>query len=159
MIAGLYCFTEGRGSPVAKKKSFYTEPELPFPPTEPLDENLAEAVRASLSRTIRISRKSREQLSEGLSRRLGITISHHVLNSFTAESRPGHKFPFEYVLAWIRETRDDSLLRLLCTALGRATPEPGSGDLVEFARARIKADLAGQEAEGLKARLIRKGAG
>lgn len=139
---------------MAKKRNDYTGPKLPFPPDG--DENLVEAVRASLQRTIRLSRRSVEELAEGLSRRLGIPVSHHVLRAFTAESRPGHRFPLEWAAAWIRETGDESLLRVLCDALGLAAPQPGSRELVEFARARMDAELAAQDAEGWKARILRE---
>lgn len=147
----------------AKSRKFYTRgfsptppaPFLPFPPEG--DENLAEQVRACLSRAIRGNRKSLEDLALGLSRRLGFPVSHNVLYSFTADSRPGHRFPLEWAAAWIRETGDSSLLRILCEALSLPLPKPGHLDKVQFADARLEADLAAQEAEGLKARILREG--
>jgi len=138
-----------------KVRNVFTSPSLPFPSEG--DENLAELVRASLVRTLRLSRKSREEIAAGLSRRLGFEVSVNTLNSFAAESRPGHRFPLEWAAAWMRETGDYGLLGILCDALGLATPEPGSREMVEFARARLEADIAAQDAEGWKARILRTG--
>jgi hypothetical protein len=140
---------------MAKKRDVYTGPTLPFPPDG--DENLAEAVRLSLHRTIRLSSRSPEQLADALSKRLGVQVSRHVLYSHTAESRPGHRFPLEWCCAWCRETGDFSLLRILCDSLGLPMPEPGQLEKVRFAEARIESELKGQEADFYKMKIIQKG--
>jgi hypothetical protein len=120
----------------------------------PGNENLSEIVRASLAQTVRTNRKSREEIALGLSARLGASITKTMLDAWTAESRPGHRFPLEYLPAWIRETGDYSLLKIICEELGLAVPEPGQTDMIAFARARLEADLAGAEAAGLKAKIL-----
>jgi len=119
------------------------------------NENLAEIVRASLAQTVRTNRKSREEIALGLSARLGASITKHHLDAWTAESRPGHRFPLEYLPAWIRETGDYSLLKIVCEELGLAVPEPGQTDLIDFGRARLEAELAAAYAEGLKAKIVK----
>lgn len=119
------------------------------------NENLAEIVRASLAQTVRASAKSREEICLGLSARLGIKITKTMLDGWTAESRRGHRFPLEYLPAWIRETGDLSLLKILCEELGLAVPQPGQTDLIDFGRARLEAELAAAYAEGLKAKIVK----
>lgn len=125
--------------------------ELPFEP----EESLAAQIRASLSRTIRKSSRSIEDLAEGLSRRLGMKITHHILRNMASESHIGHRFPLEWAVAWVQETGDPELVKIVLAALGLPLPKAGDARKIHFADARIRADLAVQEADGLKAQILR----
>ena len=130
-------------------------PLLPFPHNIG-DDDISGIVRAALHKTIRCSKSSAAQIAQAMTGRLGVNVTEHMLRDFCAESHP-HRFPFEFAPAFIKATGDTSLLNVLCASLGVPTPAPEHADMVGFAKARIAADLHGQEADGYKSRILRGG--
>lgn len=66
------------------------------------------ALRAVLADLLKVSPYSRQAVAESMSELTGIQISKHQLDSWTADSREGWRFPLEYVPAFevALETRE-----------------------------------------------------
>ncbi len=75
-------------------------------------------LREQISKTIKKTPLSRDQIVSKISELTGKNISVHQLNAWTAESKPGHYFPAEFIPAFIIATADDGLLDLICSELG-----------------------------------------
>ncbi|PYU52677.1 MAG: hypothetical protein DMG48_05200 [Acidobacteria bacterium] len=71
------------------------------------------AIRQLLALIIRVCSKSREEIAEGMSEMLGITVTVSMLNLWTAPSRGGSRFPCAFVEAFCAVTGDDRLRRFL----------------------------------------------
>lgn len=137
---------------MAKSRGVSSQPALPFGS----EANLASQVRTALAAAIRRSRKSIEQIADEMSVRLHANITPAILYNFTSESHP-HRFPVEWMAAWHLTTGDVELYRIVLAAIGLPLPERSHSDLVNFARTTLQAELAGQEAAGYRARLLREG--
>lgn len=84
---------------------------------KPGDMDIGIPLRNLLSRLLKASPKSRHQIAASMSEYLGHDVTKHQLDSWTAESREGWRFPLEYlpalesaletheVLAWLAELR------------------------------------------------------
>jgi hypothetical protein len=70
-------------------------------------------IRKLLTAALRVSFKSRFQIAEELSKRVGTHISVFMLNEYTAPSKSLRRFPAAWVPAFCDITRDDSLRLLL----------------------------------------------
>lgn len=104
-------------------------------------------LRGLLSEQIKASPLSRHQIAARMSELLGYEVSKHQLDSWTAESRDGWRFPLEYlpalevaletheVLAWLADVRGATL------AVGREVLETQLGKLEH-----MKGELRKQEA-------------
>jgi hypothetical protein len=75
-------------------------------------------LREQISRTIKKSPLSRDEIIIKMSELTGKSISAHRLNNWTAESKPGHYFPAEFIPAFIMATADYALLDFICSELG-----------------------------------------
>jgi hypothetical protein len=103
-------------------------------------------LRSLLSEQIKASPLSRHQLAARMSELLGHEVSKHQLDSWTAESRDGWRFPLEYlpalevalethdVIAWLADLRGAKL------AVGREALETQLGKVE-----RMKSELRKQE--------------
>ncbi len=103
-------------------------------------------LRSLLSEQIKASPLSRHQIAARMSELLGYEVSKHQLDSWTAESRDGWRFPLEYVpalevalethevIAWLADLRGAKL------AVGREALETQLGKLE-----RMKSELRKQE--------------
>lgn len=104
-------------------------------------------LRHQLSAAMKASHLSRHQLAGRMSELLGHDVTKHQLDSWTAESRDGWRFPLEYlpalevalethdVLAWLADVRGARL------SIGRDALEAQLGKL-----GRMKDELRRQEA-------------
>lgn len=80
--------------------------------------DFSERLRAQISKTIKKSPLSRDQIVSKMSELTGKKISVHQLNTWTAESKPGHYFPSAFIPAFVMTTADYALLYLICSELG-----------------------------------------
>jgi len=69
------------------------------------------SIRSILNRAIKRSGKSREQIADEMSMRLGFRITEHMLNAFTAEAKSAHRWPAAYDIAFCETVGDYWLLR------------------------------------------------
>ncbi len=79
--------------------------------------DIATAVRRTVSEAIRESGLSRYDIASRMSEYLGRELTKAQLDSFSAESKDGHRFPLEYVPAFCHATRNYDLVRLAAGAL------------------------------------------
>jgi len=128
---------------------------LPFD-GQPPSESLREQVRVAMRRALQRSGRSVEQIADGLARRLGIHVTHHMLYAWTAssESHLSHRFPLEWTAAFCRETNDTGLAEMLAGELGLRLVD---ADLVTFAEHTIRAEVHQAEADVARVRALRKG--
>jgi len=75
-------------------------------------------VRASITRTTRKSKFSREQIADKMSELMGRKITASTIYNFSSESHHDHRFPAELLPFWIKATGDNSILELLAEASG-----------------------------------------
>lgn len=75
--------------------------------------NISEKLRQLIKRAISRSGLSRHQIAGEMSHLLGTEISKTTIDSWTAESKSGHRIPAEYLPAFCRVTGDREPLRLL----------------------------------------------
>lgn len=80
--------------------------------------NVDDRLRASLSRSIRSSGKDRFQLAGEISHLVGRQITKAMLDSWTAESKPGNRMPAEILPAFCRATASTEPLEILNEAAG-----------------------------------------
>jgi hypothetical protein len=138
---------------MAKLAKVSSQTEFSFQASASADD-LAGQIRLALARAIRRCRRSAQQIADEMSLRLATRVTPTILYNCTAESHP-HRFPAEWVPAFCAATGDYGVLRVQIEALGLPMPERNHGDLVAFARAQIQAELAGHEAAGHRARLMK----
>lgn len=95
--------------------------EVPRPPRPvggSLDFGLE--LRGTLSQILKDCPLSREEVAGRMSFLLGQEVTIHQLNSWTAESRPGWRFPFEFAAALEAATESYGLVELLASKRGCA---------------------------------------
>jgi hypothetical protein len=80
--------------------------------------DVAIRLRKAIRQAISGSPKSREQLADELTEKLGAPITKAMLDTWTAESKPGHRFPAEYLPALTAACGDPAPLELLADAAG-----------------------------------------
>lgn len=85
---------------------------------KPGDLAIAPEIRAALTRSIKQCRQSRWHIAARMSELLDTEISKYILDTWTAESKEGHRFPLEYLPAFIEATNDSTLLEILCSYSG-----------------------------------------
>lgn len=133
--------------------------EVPVP-REPVDGalDLSKQLRAMISLALKECAKDRHEVAAVMSRLTGQNISKHQLDSWTAESREGWRFPLEYlaalevacethaITAWIVSVRGGKLLigkEALEAELGKLTRQ--QQEISNRAKA-LKKTLGGRQA-------------
>ena len=94
------------------------------------------AIRKAATEMIRRCGKSRRQIAEEMSALVGpeIEITEHMLNSYTAESKRGARFPAAFVPAFCEVTGDDELQRLMLGPRLKKLLEIAERDVLAFLR-------------------------
>ncbi len=93
--------------------------ELPTPtPTTAGSLACGSRVRALLSEAVKQSPLSRFEVAARMSELLGVEISKHQLDAWTAESRDAWRFPFEYAAAFEAATETYALTEYLASVRG-----------------------------------------
>jgi len=89
------------------------------------DANVKEKLRRSLNEAITACRLSRHQIAGQMSHLLGADVTKTMIDTWTAESKGGHRFPAEYLPAFCRATGSRAPLEVLAEAAGLfAMPGP-----------------------------------
>lgn len=91
-----------------------TQGQAPTPGALNLDAQVRELISLALKHTA----LSRYEVAAKMSERLGREITKAQLDSWSAESKETHRFPFAYANAFIDATGDKALLRLACRTAG-----------------------------------------
>lgn len=107
-------------------------------------------IKEALAADIRECRLSREAIAEELSRLSGRDISPAQLDAYVAQSKTGHRFPAELVALWVKVTRSQRVLALLCEQAGLWCADVAEHELAELGRAQIMRERAEEKAAGLK---------
>ena len=80
--------------------------------------NVQHRLIGALSRAIKGCPKSRYQVAGEMSELLGVEVSRHMLDAWTAESKELHRFPAEFVPAFCIVTGCNEPMRVLGDAAG-----------------------------------------
>ena len=75
-------------------------------------------IKKLITQSIKKSDYSRIQVANRMSEQLGIEITQSQLDAWTAESKTAHRFPLEYLPAFIYATADWSLIVEVCRMCG-----------------------------------------
>jgi hypothetical protein len=75
--------------------------------------DISRSIRAIITDSLRQSPKSRHQVAARMSELLGREITKAQLDAFSAESKENHRFPLEYLPAFVEATGDRSLIRFI----------------------------------------------
>lgn len=75
-------------------------------------------VKEAVSEALKNSGYKRWEIAGRMSEYLGVEITETMLNSWTAESKEGHRFPVEFLPALCLQTGDYTLLEILVAACG-----------------------------------------
>ena len=80
--------------------------------------NIDIRLRGLLSAALKSCPLSREEVAGKMSELLGVTITKEQLDSWTAESKDRHRFPYVYGAAFCSATGDRSIVRILAELVG-----------------------------------------
>jgi len=119
---------------------------------EPGDLNISLRIRDAISQALRKSKLSRYQIAALMSELTGSDISKTMLDAYSADSKEYHRFPLEWVPAFIRATGDEAILKAVAEAAGCQVVSGDEAVYAEIAR------LERQEEEiRRKKEILRKG--
>ena len=87
--------------------------------------NIRERLRLAIAKAIKQCSLSRWEIAGKMSHMLGIEVSKFQIDSWTAESKEGHRVPAEYLPAFCMVTGDHGPLRMMAETAGLfALPGP-----------------------------------
>lgn len=95
------------------------------------------SVRTALQADLKGCGKSRDQVAAELSFALGKAITVEQIDAFVAPSKP-HRFPAEWIPAWVEVTGSKRLLTLLCEAMGLSLATSEDRDFAELGRTHLR---------------------
>ncbi len=110
------------------------------------------AIRAAASEDLKSCTWKREVVAESLSMALGRTITVAQIDAVTAPTKP-HRFPAEWIPAWVKITGSRRILDLLCSGVGLYLADETERALAEYGRAAIEREKAAERTENLRKRL------
>jgi len=90
------------------------------PPTDAAEgaANVRNALRRTINAAISACPLSRHQIAGEMSHLLGVDVTKTMIDTWTAESKEGHRFPAEYLPAFCRATGSRAPLDVLAEAAG-----------------------------------------
>jgi len=121
-------------------------------PTLPEARDLHLDVKRILARDIRECCLSREEILDRMLVLTGRQVGLATLDAMVSETKD-HRFPAEWVPAWVIATGSRRLLDLLCTVAGFWLADSTEHELAELARLNIEAKKASRRAEQLRKNL------
>jgi len=80
--------------------------------------NIQFTLKEAIAKSMSNCKLSRYEIAGAISNLLGIDVSKYQLDSWTAESKDGHRLPAEYLVAFCRVTGSYEPLKLICKKLG-----------------------------------------
>lgn len=125
---------------------------LEVPSTFPEPRDLHLAIKKALATDIKECCWSREQIVQRLALLTGRPVGISTLDAMVAETKD-HRFPAEWIPAWVLSTGSTRLLNLLCSESGLFLSDATEHDLAELARLNIATRQATKRAEKLRQRL------
>lgn len=93
-------------------------------------------VRSALRADLVASGKSRDQVAVDLADAIGRQVTVEQIDAFVAPSKP-HRFPAEWIPAWVQVTGSRRMLDLLCEPLGLSLANEQDRDFAALGRAQI----------------------
>lgn len=75
--------------------------------------DISKSIRAIITDSLKHTSLSRHQVAARMSELLGREITKAQLDAFSAESKENHRFPLEYLPAFVEATGDRSLIRFI----------------------------------------------
>lgn len=110
-------------------------------------------VRETITESIKLSGKSREQIADEMTRTLGLQVTARMISSFTAESKELHRWPGAWDRAFCSAVNDNRLLFCLVEKAGFRVIDEAEGDLLELGREYLKQKRANDQVALLEKRL------
>ncbi|MDR3561875.1 MAG: hypothetical protein P4N59_10640 [Negativicutes bacterium] len=101
---------------------------------EPGSINLSQRVKEAMSSALKACTVKRYEIVGRMSEYTGAEITESMLNSWTAESKEGHRFPLEYLAAFCWATSNFDLLDMSVRACGCHLVRSEDVALLELAR-------------------------
>ncbi len=126
--------------------------QTPFFAFQPTEAEFRTTIKRAVAQDIKECRWSREELAEGLSQLLGRTVTVAQLDAITAESK-SHRFPAEWIPAWVRLTTSHRVLDLLCAESGLWVVDAAERDYAEYGRIVIQRKKDEKRAEEIERRV------
>lgn len=114
--------------------------------------HLHHSIKQQAARDLRECRYSREHVAERLSWLLGRSITLAQIDAVTAATK-AHRFPAEWIPAWIMTTGSRRILELLCGAAGLWAADETDQRFARLGREAIKARKAAKRAAELESEL------
>jgi hypothetical protein len=144
-------------SDAAGRRSCQDAGQMPLPlewhqPALPKPRDLHRAVKQALAQDVRECSWSREQILQRMYVVTGHAINLATLDAMIAESKE-HRFPAEWIPAWVAATGSRRLLELLCSEAGLYLADATEHELSELARLNITAKKVSERAEKLRRNL------
>ncbi|MCE5311378.1 MAG: hypothetical protein LLG20_27380 [Acidobacteriales bacterium] len=121
-------------------------------PVLPEPRNLNRAVKQALAQDVRECRYSRDEIIQRMYAVTGHMVGLSTLDAMLAESKD-HRFPAEWIPAWVIATGSRRLLALLCAEAGLYLADATEHDLAQLARLSIETKKASARAERLRREL------
>lgn len=112
------------------------------------------AIRAIISSSLKSSPLSRFEAAAHMSDNLNVEITKARLDSWSAESKDGHRFPLVYTAAFCEATGDYTLVRYIAELCGGYFIE--GGDAIDFTLGRIEGEIKKLKAKRKTLREVRK---
>jgi len=116
--------------------------------------NIRERLRVAMADSIKRCALSRWEIAGKMSHLLGVEVSKFQIDSWTAESKEGHRVPAEYVPAFCMVTGDHGPLRMMAETAGLfAMPGP---DALRAETQKLDEDIKRLQREKRKRELFLK---
>ena len=101
---------------------------------EPTDLNMSRKVKETLSAVLKSTPCKRWEIAGRMGEYMGIEITESQLNSWSAESKEGHRFPLEYLPAFCYATSDYTLAEVIVKGCDCRLIKSEEAILLELAR-------------------------
>lgn len=113
-------------------------------------------IKAAAVEDLKECRWSREQVGMALTRILGREITVAQIDAVTAQTKIGHRFPADWIAAWVRVTGSRRILDLIAAEAGCWIADGDEHDLAEYGRGALRRDKLDDKLGALKKRLAEK---
>lgn len=108
--------------------------------------NIAQRIREELSKGLRLCGRSRYEVAARMSELAGVEITKSQLDSWTAESKECHRFPAEYMPAFVAATGHKQLLKMMAELVQCYILESEDALMAELGKIdTLKRDLSRKE--------------
>lgn len=109
-------------------------------------------VKRAAAADLRVCRLSREQVADRLSVALCRRITLAQIDAVVSETKE-HRFPAEWIPAWVQITGSARLLEMLCREAGYWLADEGEHGLAEYGRTLLQREKLDERADVLRGQL------